>query len=168
MSRAASGKRPRAILLGSLLASIVSFCPLSRSVDWPQFLGPTRNGISTETNLATAWPKDGPPIVWQKKVGEGFSGPVVADGKLILFHRVGDAEVVECFEAKTGKALWKVDYPTSYQDDFDRGNGPRATPAIADSDVYSFGVEGMLTCWKLAAGEKVWRVDTKKQFGASK
>ena len=118
--------------------------------------------------MAGAWPKEGPLIAWQKKVGEGFSGPVVAEGKLILFHRLADAEVAECLEARTGQALWKSDYPTTYQDDFDRGNGPRATPAIADGRVYTFGVEGMLTCWNLARGDKVWSVDTKKQFGAAK
>src|SRR3954471_20300438 len=54
--------------------------------DWPQFLGPTRNGVYTGPALTASWPKDGPPILWQRKVGAGFSGPAVADGKLILFH----------------------------------------------------------------------------------
>ena len=76
--------------------------------DWPQLLGPMRNGISPETNLAVSGPKEGPPVVWQKKVGEGFSGPVVAEGKLILFHRPGNVEAVECLDARTGKARWKA------------------------------------------------------------
>jgi hypothetical protein len=156
----------RRFVLG--FASVCSFYVPARAGDWPQFLGPTRNGISPETNLASAWPKEGPPTVWQKKVGEGFSGPVVADGKLILFHRLADAEVVECLDVKSGKPLWKSDYATAYRDDFDRGNGPRATPAIADGHVYTFGVEGMLNCWNLTSGEKVWRVDTQKEFGAAK
>jgi len=55
--------------------------------DWPQFLGPTRNGVYPGTDLAESWPKEGPPIVWRKKVGQGFSGPTVSGGSLILFHR---------------------------------------------------------------------------------
>src|SRR5262245_19036476 len=110
--------------------------------DWPQFLGPMRNGVANETNLATAWPKEGPPIVWQRKVGQGFSGPAVAGGKLILFHRLNDKETIECLDAKSGKAVWTFDYPTSYKDDFGFDEGPRATPAIAGDKVYTFGAEG--------------------------
>jgi len=150
------------VVLSFLLAT-----PLWSS-DWPQLLGPARNGISPETNLAMSWPKEGPPVVWQKKVGEGFSGPVVAQSKLILFHRLGNVESVECLDARAGKALWKSDYPTGYQDDYSRGDGPRGTPAIADGKVFTFGAEGTLTCWNLTNGAKVWSVDTTKQFSARK
>src|ERR1041384_1119375 len=67
--------------------------------DWPQFLGPTRNGAYPGTDLASTWPKDGPPLLWQKKVGQGFSGPVVSSEKLILFHRLENKETIECLEA---------------------------------------------------------------------
>src|SRR2546430_14868172 len=56
--------------------------------DWPQFLGPTRNGTYAGPALTNAWPKEGPAKLWEKKAGEGFSGPVVASGKFVLFHRV--------------------------------------------------------------------------------
>src|SRR5258706_544892 len=75
--------------------------------DWPQFLGPTRNGVYSGTNIAKAWPADGPPVRWQHKVGEGFSGPVVVGTKLILFHRVADKE--------TCTPRWK---PTNQQTNF--------------------------------------------------
>src|SRR5579864_682154 len=52
--------------------------------DWPQFLGPGRDGVSPETGLAASWPKEGPPVVWRKDVGEGYSGPVVSGGWLVL------------------------------------------------------------------------------------
>src|SRR5712675_486456 len=81
--------------------------------DWPQFLGPTRNGVYAGPPLTASWPKDGPPSVWQRKVGQGFSGPAVASGKLILFHRIGDKETVECLDARTGKPLWTYGYPTT-------------------------------------------------------
>jgi len=140
----------------------------SHAGDWPQFLGPARNGVYAGGELAEAWPKDGPPIVWQKQVGQGFSGPVVAARKLILFHRLNDRETVECLEAATGKSIWSFDYPTAYRDDFGFDEGPRATPAIAEGRVYTFGAEGVLCCLDLATGKKLWTVNAKTDFHAPK
>src|SRR5205085_7544983 len=94
--------------------------------DWPQFLGPQRDGTSAETGLVKSWLPKGPPRLWQKDVGEGFSGPVVAEERLILFHRIKDEEVIECLKAASGAPLWKFSYPTSFEDDFRKGNGPRS------------------------------------------
>src|SRR5439155_1253693 len=79
--------------------------------DWPQFLGPERNGVSTETGLLRTWTRKGPPLLWEKVVGAGFSGPVVAGERLILCHRVGDQEIVLCLDANTGKEKWNFAYP---------------------------------------------------------
>jgi outer membrane protein assembly factor BamB len=136
--------------------------------DWPQFLGPTRNGVYGGQTLTASWPKDGPPVVWQRKVGQGFSGPAVASDKLVLFHRIDDKETVECLDAKTGKGLWSFDYPTAYRDDFGFDEGPRATPAIADDHVYTYGAEGVLTCLDLTSGKKVWGLSAKSDFHAPK
>jgi len=136
--------------------------------DWPQFLGPTRNGVYAGADLAESWPKEGPPIVWRKKVGQGFSGPAVSGGSMILFHRTGDKEAVECLEAGTGKPLWSFDYPTGYRDDFGFDEGPRATPTIAQGKVFTFGAEGLLHCLDFQTGKKIWSVSTKTEFGASK
>jgi len=136
--------------------------------DWPQFLGPARNGVYSGAALATAWPSKRPPLVWEKQVGQGFSGPVAAEGRLILFHRLGDRETVECLEAGTGRRLWSYDYPTAYRDDFGFDEGPRSTPAVAAGRVYTFGAQGMLHCLSLAAGKKIWSLDTHRQFNARK
>jgi outer membrane protein assembly factor BamB len=124
--------------------------------DWPQFLGPQRNGVSAEKGLATFWPKNGPPLVWEKQVGEGYSGPVVSGQRLILFHRVGDEEVVECLNAGTGKGVWKFAYATDYQDALNKGNGPRSTPVMADEKVITLGPGGWLHCLEMKTGQKVW------------
>lgn len=153
-----------ASLRATFLISIAAFSALAE--DWPQFLGPTRNGVYAGTNLNSRWPKEGPPVVWQMKVGEGFSAPVVADRRLVLFHRVGDKERLDCVEARTGKMVWQHEYPTDYEDAYDRGNGPRATPAIANGRVFAFGPAGMLTCVSFTNGAKLWSVDTQKEFGA--
>src|SRR5438309_9302711 len=140
----------------------------SYATDWPQFLGPTRNGIYAGNDLAASWPSAGPRLVWQKKVGQGFSGPAVASGKLILFHRLDDKETVECLDSKTGTSRWTFDYPTKYRDDFGFDEGPRATPAIADNRVYTYGAEGMLHCLDLQKGTLVWSKNVKSDFHPAK
>ena len=73
------------------------------AAEWPQLLGPTRDGHSSETKLDWDWAKNGPPILWKMDIGSGWAGPVVAGGKLFLFHRVDNEEVLECLDPATGK-----------------------------------------------------------------
>src|SRR5947208_1627147 len=136
--------------------------------DWPQFLGPTRNGVYSGGDLAAKWSKGGPAVVWKKDVGQGFAGPVVSEGRLILFHRVGAKEVVEALNAETGAPIWTFDYPTQYRDDFGFDEGPRSAPTIAGGRVYTFGAEGMLHCIDFATGKKIWSVDTRSKFQVAK
>jgi outer membrane protein assembly factor BamB len=124
--------------------------------DWPQWLGPRRDGTSAEKGLIKALPEKGPPKVWEKNVGEGFSGPVIVGDRLILLHRLGDKEVVESWEAATGKPGWKFDYGCTYVDNYNAGNGPRSTPAVAGKRVFTLGVEGWLHCLDLETGKKIW------------
>lgn len=164
----------RSSICGNLITAILWLAAaattphLSHAADWPQFLGPQRNGSIAETNLAKIWAKEGPRTAWQHKVGEGFAGPVVNAGKLIMFHRADDKEVVECLDAKTGKELWRREYPARYRDDFGFEEGPRATPAIADGRVFTFGADGNLNAWDFAKGTKLWSVDTRAQFKTGK
>ncbi len=124
--------------------------------DWPQIFGPHRNGSSAEKGLVQSWPKNGPPLLWQRTVGEGYSGPVVAGERVILFHRVGDEELVECLRADTGKTLWKSAQATNYEDMLGKGNGPRATPVIAGKHVVTIGADGWLQCLDLETGKRDW------------
>jgi len=154
------GKSRFSLLVGLFVAAQVS------AGDWPQFLGPTRNGVYGGSDLAQDWPGNGPPLVWRRAVGHGFSGPVVANYKLILFDRVNDRETVECLDARDGRALWSFAYPTTYQDEFGFDDGPRATPSIVEGRVYTFGAQGMLHCLDVTSGKKVWSVDIQNDFQA--
>lgn len=150
-------------LAATLLAS--SF---AAAEDWPQLLGPNRNGVYDGGDLATSWPEKGPRQLWKREVGAGFSNPVAGAGRLILFHRRGDKEIVESLDAKTGEPDWKFEYPSSYRDDFGFDEGPRASPVIVAGQVYTFGAQGLLHCLQLAGGKKIWSVDTAKEFGVRK
>ena len=138
------------------------------SADWPGFLGPHRNGKSDEHGLPTTWPPKGPPVVWHKAVGTGYSAPAISDGKLFHFSRTKDSAQLKCFNAETGAEQWTCEYPTDFVDMLGYNNGPRATPIVDGPNVYTFGAEGMLQCVRIADGHPVWRIDTTKQFNVVK
>ena len=152
----------------AVVPTIMATMVLTAAADWPQILGPTRNGVYSGPPLAATWPTAGPKKVWQKSVGEGFAGPVVSGDRVILFHRVVDQEVVEALDAKTGDGRWRYAYATTYRDDFGFDEGPRAVPVVANGRVYTFGAEGQLTALDLGTGRKLWSVDTFHRFGVRK
>lgn len=129
---------------------------LAPAADWPQFHGPNRDNHSPETGLRWDWPAGGPPVVWSKTVGQGWAGPVVAGGQLILFHRVGDEETVECLDPATGAKRWAFAYRARYRDDFGFDEGPRATPTVAGDAVFTLGANGDLHAVELATGKARW------------
>jgi outer membrane protein assembly factor BamB len=132
--------------------------------DWPCFLGPTHNAFSNETQLAADFAKMPPPLVWEMKKGTGYAAPAIADGRLVLLHRVADEEVIDCLDALTGDRYWRFSYPTSYEDRYGYCDGPRASPAIADGKVFAIGAEGKLHCLKLATGQLLWQRDLMAEF----
>lgn len=136
--------------------------------DWPQFLGPNRDGAYAGPALADSWPEDGPARVWTKQVGQGFAGPVVADGRLILFHRSRNLEVIEALDALTGRTQWNHEYVTAYRDDFGFDEGPRSVPVVADGRVYTFGAQGRLHALDLETGRVLWSEDTHRRFNVRK
>jgi outer membrane protein assembly factor BamB len=138
------------------------------AVDWPQYLGPNRNGLYQGPPLAEAWGATGPKVVWRTRVGQGFAGPAVVQNRVLLFHRVGNEEVLESLDAKTGTSTWRYAYATNYRDDFGFDEGPRAVPVVADGIVYTFGAQGQLHAVDLARGTRMWSEDTMKRFTVPK
>jgi outer membrane protein assembly factor BamB len=138
------------------------------AADWPQLLGPARNGVYAGPPLSETWGTTGPRVVWRKPIGQGLSGPVVVQNRVILFHRVANQEIVEAIDAASGKTQWQYTYPTSYRDDFGFDEGPRAVPVVANGVVYTFGAEGQLHAVDLASGKKIWSEDTMHRFGVPK
>jgi outer membrane protein assembly factor BamB len=141
---------------------------ISVHADWPQFLGPDRNGSYRGAAIVTAFPAGGPPVVWRKKIGQGLSGPVVVGNHVILFHRIGDREVVEAIDAARGTTEWQSGSPTTYRDDFGFDEGPRAVPVVADGVVYTFGAEGELRATAVEGGDVLWSHKTAKEFNVPK
>jgi outer membrane protein assembly factor BamB len=128
--------------------------------DWPIFLGPQGTGVSTETGLLDEWPKEGPPVVWKKKIGTGYSAPSVRGRRLVVFHRPKSEDVVECLDAITGEPQWQYTYDTDFADPYGYNNGPRATPLLTKDRCYTYGAQGKLLCLDLKTGTKIWERDT--------
>ncbi len=133
--------------------------------DWPCFLGPLGTSVSTEKGILTSWPREGPKVVWQKKLGSGYAMAVTSKGRLFVFDRVGDKARLQACKSETGDQLWTFEYETDYEDRYRYSNGPRCCPVVDDDRVYIFGPEGMLHCVRFDDGKVVWKVDTKKEYG---
>lgn len=132
---------------------------------WPRFLGPHDRAESPETKLSHDLSGEGFKKIWEVRKGTGYACPAIAEGKLVLFHRVEDRETIECLDPETGKRFWSFSYAVVYTDRYGYSNGPRASPVIDGARVYTFGVTSVLTCLDLSAGKVVWQRDCAKEDG---
>ncbi|MHC4995388.1 MAG: outer membrane protein assembly factor BamB family protein, partial [Planctomycetota bacterium] len=132
--------------------------------DWPQWLGPHRNNTAPDEKIADAWPATGPKRVWSIPVGQGFAAPSIADGHLILFHRLDDRDTVDALDPATGQRRWRYQYPSRFLRSMVGDRGPRSAPAVHNGRVYTYGAQGMVHCLDLKTGAVVWAVDTAERF----
>jgi outer membrane protein assembly factor BamB len=129
---------------------------LAAAGDWPQILGPHRNGVAVDETLLAAWPTQGPDVVWENKVGQGYAGPAVVGDRVILFDRVGDVERVQALSTTDGRQLWLTEFAATYRGGVNPDLGPRCVPLTHAGAVYLFGAAGDLYCIDLATGETNW------------
>lgn len=163
----------------ALLLALVSLAP-ALGDDWPQWMGPQRDNVWRETGVIDAFPKGGAKVIWRVPVAGGYAGPAVAAGRVYVadFVRKGDlpegnferngfegTERVLCLDAKSGKELWKHEYPVRYTVSYPAG--PRCTPLIHEGKAYTLGAEGHLFCLDAARGTVVWSKDLKKEYGTT-
>lgn len=155
--------RPAALCLSCLVLPL----PLP-AADWPQHHGPARDGHSPETGLTWTWGKDGPPVAWRADVGAGFAGVAAAGGKVFLFHRVGDREVLAALDPAAGREAWAYRARTRYADDFGFDDGPRCVPVVAGGRVFALGADGDLHAVNAADGAKLWHRHLRTDYAAPK
>ncbi|MEW4451855.1 PQQ-binding-like beta-propeller repeat protein [Bremerella sp. JC817] len=152
-----------------LLSTILCLLPLAdvaRAGDWPQILGPDRNGHAQDESLLDEWPDRGPQEVWKRNLGTGYAGPAISDGVVYLFHREAASELLEAVELKTGKKIWARDMRASYQPSINPDDGPRCVPVVTEDSVIVFGAAGILRSVDRQSGKLKWEVDLAGQFGA--
>jgi outer membrane protein assembly factor BamB len=162
---------------------LLALCVAANSFaeDWPQWLGPQRDGIWRETGLVEAFPTGGLPVRWRTPIGPGYTGPAVAQGRVYVLDRqlargaanpedafdrssIPGAERVLCLDERDGRVLWTHEYDCPYTVSY--AAGPRCTPLVAGARVFTLGTEGNLLCLDTATGRVLWSRDFKADFGA--
>jgi outer membrane protein assembly factor BamB len=150
------------IILLSLSAELAA----QTSGNWPQWRGPNRDGISTETGLLKQWAAGGPPLVWKAAgAGTGYSSLAIVNGKIYTMGVRGDREYVIAFDVATGKQAWATAHGAVYRDS--RGDGPRGTPTVDGDTLYALGGNGDLSSMDARTGRVIWTMNVLQKFGGS-
>jgi outer membrane protein assembly factor BamB len=179
----------RVTLKMALVAGIFALllCPAGAD-DWPQWLGPQRDGVWRETGILKHFPKGGPVLRWSVAVKGGYAGPAIADGRVFVpdfvpssdgrenasgkesenenyrqGSRTGEERLL-CLDEKDGRILWTHKYPVIYTHAKLYANGPRTTPTVDGDRVYTLGAEGRLSCIDVKTGKERWNRDLKKDY----
>lgn len=147
-----------------LVTMIMLLAGSAWAADWPQWLGPNRNGTSPEKGLLTTWPAAGPRVLWKVPGGEGYSSVAVAGNRAITLVQADGKEAVLALDVADGKQLWKTPIAGPFKNSY--GNGPRSTPTIEGDRVYVQSVSGPLVCLEADSGKIAWQHDLLKEFGA--
>ncbi|MGQ0635900.1 MAG: PQQ-binding-like beta-propeller repeat protein [Planctomycetaceae bacterium] len=170
--------RRRIVLAAAFVAAVTS---VLRADDWPQWMGPDRDGNWREAGILEKFPDGGPQVLWRKPLAYGFAGPAVAEGRVYVTDYRTDARIREisnpgarppvdgrervwCFDAKTGKELWKYEYECHYEISYP--GGPRCTPTVHQGKVYTLGAMGHLHCLDARSGQPLWSKDFQRDLGA--
>jgi outer membrane protein assembly factor BamB len=131
--------------------------------NWPQWRGPKRDGISTDTGLLTSWPEAGPPVVWTARgLGTGFSSVAVVGGRIFTMGDRRDGQYAIAVSEDTGAELWATRVGGRHQDEY---GGPRATPTVDGDLVYVTSTDGDVVCLEAATGAARWRRSMPREFG---
>ncbi len=147
--------------------------------DWPQWMGPRRDGVWRESGIVEKFGTNGPPVKWRVPVRAGYVGPAVAGGRLYMLDREagkpaerkkGDRSIpsipgnerVLCLDSATGKTVWEQAYDSPYRISYP--SGPRATPIISEGRVFTLGAMGDLKCFEAETGKPVWSVNLPQAY----
>jgi len=159
------------MLRGTLARSlwIAAFLVLSAGgvwADWPQFLGPHRNGVEENGRLLAAeWWSNIPRVLWTVPVGPGFGGAAIYKSNvLILDRKAGEQDILRCLHVVDGNDLWQYAYDAPGDVQYP---GSRSTPATDGETVYSVGSRGHLKAVTLTDGELVWQGNVLADWGAA-
>ena len=170
----------RALVKYAMGVAMCLVCPtFGLADDWPQWLGPQRDSVWRESGIIEAFPPGGPAVRWEASIGAGYSGPVVAKGRVYVTDRqlspgitnsadpfqrgsVIGRERVLCFNEADGKLMWHHDYESAYTVSYPAG--PRVAPLVHQGKVYTLGTEGNLLCLEAESGKLLWAKDLKSDF----
>ena len=141
-----------------------------RAQEWTQWRGPARDGSVSGKNVPAAWPES-LKRSWRVEIGEGYSSPVVADGRVFVHGRRDPEEIVSAINLADGKVLWQQKYQATFKKNqyaVEMAKGPHATPLVIANRLFTLGVTGVLNAWDTATGKQLWTRDFSKAIDTSK
>ncbi len=133
-------------------------------LSWPTIRGPELNGLAIGNNLADRWPTGGPPVLWTRELGQGYSSFIAWDHRVATQYQNLGGQYVVCLNADNGTTIWQHRYGWPY-DPAGVYPGPRSTPTYDMGLVYFTSPSGLVGCLKAESGELVWSVELEKMFG---
>ena len=156
-------KRAGLISLFCLVAVAMSVS----GADWPQWRGPNRDDISSESGLLKSWPKDGPALLWTcTNIGLGYSGPAIVGNRLFILGATDQSERLFALDTETGKEIWSAPIgPIFTFKGNSWGDGPRSTPTVDGDRVFALGGQGDLICVDAGSGKEIWRKSLPRDLG---
>ena len=160
--------RARVLCSSSLMAAALAAAPLA--AQWPQWRGPNRDGVVPAASVPATWPEK-LTVKWRQPLGEGYSSPVVADGRVFVHSRSDPDEIVSAFDLATGKPAWTARYSSAFKKNqyaSAMSKGPFSTPVVAGGRVFTLGASAVLSSFDAATGALKWRKDWSKEIDTSK
>jgi len=150
-----------------VLVICFSFALGAGAADWPQWRGPQRNGISSETGLLKEWPAEGPRLLWQiKDLGDGYSTPAIVGDRIYVMSNKGDEEFVQALDVSDGSNVWSTKVgkvgPNPKEANY---AAARSTPTVDGTLLYALGSDGDLVCLDVARGNVRWQKKLQTDFG---
>ena len=158
--------------IGIFLSLFLSSTSIASAQDWAQWRGPARDGSVAPKSAPAAWPESYN-RAWRVEIGEGYSSPVVAGGRVFVHGRRDPEEIVAGINLADGKVLWQQKYQATFKKNqyaVDMAKGPNSTPLVAGNRLFTLGVTGILNVWDTATGKQLWTkdfsslIDTSKMF----
>jgi outer membrane protein assembly factor BamB len=141
-----------------------------RAQEWTQWRGPARDGSVSGKNVPAAWPASLKQS-WRVEIGEGYSSPVVADGRVFVHGRRDPEEIVAGINLADGKVIWQQKYQADFKKNqyaVEMAKGPNSTPLVIGNRLFTLGVTGVLNAWDTATGKQLWTRDFSKAIDTSK
>src|SRR5881397_3403459 len=139
------------ILAASMKSWVLLLALALLAIDWPQWRGIERNGVSPETGLLKSWPAGGPPLMWKTRgLGEGYAAFSIAGGRLFTQGQRGKQEFVMAIDTRTGTKIWETPTGAAFRES--RGHGPRGTPTLDGDRLYALAADGTLVCLDTRSG----------------
>lgn len=162
----ASAKPPTLHVATAVFLLLTLASTSTTRADWPQILGPNRDGKTTETEpLKTDWPAALIPD-WSQNIGNGYGGAAIVKDSVYIMHRIGSQESLESLDVATGKQRWRVGWKATYRSSIDPDDGPRCVPTIAGEKAICYGAAGDLACVQITDGKLLWSRAIRREYNA--